>query len=238
MITIEEIDDVKPAKRGMTKQIVAAVALVGLTLVVVVGFALPGSSAPSATSTPGTSVATTPDPIVAAAESAFQQAEGFSYSLFAPPATANVHFQDSPVAPSISQGANGPAVYTPAIQKEILDQANTELPKVMTPQVADRVLQTVSGFISNDNGPNMDVIGGEGADVLSFDSPIVNGTNATVSATVRLWTKTASINPNDGQLNWNLLQGQVKVVAQMVLGADGRWRESSQTMDFLPGSHP
>lgn len=158
------------------------------------------------------------------------------------------------VAPGAARADNPPPEtgrrvcgYSPGERAAMLSTTKREMAGVVSAAMAQATYDTTANFTGLDCGSQLTLVGGMGADVLSFGPTTINGSTATVSATVRLWSKLGSLTPQgtsdappDGQerqvqpgdVKWTTVDSVVDFTATMTQNSDGTWELSDQTGHF------
>ena len=175
-------------------------------------------------------------------QAAVARAEDVYEAMFAPPPArplANTALEDNakitPLATLDRTGRH--ALVTSAQQTTIETRGMAALAQVYTPAMVRsryRILSGVVGTLSS----GQDLLGGGGASVVKYTSESIGQATATVTASVRQWTRIGYVNPQTGKVHWQINRATVIVTDKLKRTASGTWLVSARTWHYAPGQGP
>ena len=172
--------------------------------------------------------------VIAEAEQAFQAAG--ARSLLDSNGKANGQLavdRSREVRPALDAG--GKTVIAAAERTDILRTATTALSRVFASPLVTEYMGAVTNAVSAQTGSDFAFAGG-GADIVSIDESEVKALTATVTATVRIWSKHGNVLP-DGSVEWLNPQNDIIVKTKLTkVPATGRWIVAQRTWDFVGGA--
>lgn len=136
-----------------------------------------------------------------------------------------------------NDGAGQTVALTAAAARTMISAGELALAQVFTPTAVQQEMNGLRNAVSAEGDANL-LVTGAGASDVAFKGVSVDGSTATVHAHVRTWSTFAS--RQSGTSRWVVSRPSnvLDTTARLTRDAGGRWRVSSLSWGFVPGTGP